>query len=54
MEVNLIVITELCSTIFFFLGPAVKIGALEIQLKSVLDFFKKIRGSFPYWENKGE
>lgn len=37
-QVSLIVITELCSP--FFLGPKIKIGALEIQSRSVLDFLR--------------
>ena len=47
MQVSLIVITELCSP--FFLGPKIKIGALEIQSRSVLVLFLflffKVKGS---------
>lgn len=37
-QVSLIVITELCSP--FFSGLKIKIGALEIQSRSVLDFLR--------------
>lgn len=51
-QVSLIVITELCSP--FFLGPKIKIGALEIQSKKCFRFLGKGGSKDSYLENRGD